>query len=298
MKIIFALNILFMSFYSSANCSDLLRFQILKNLGSKNYLFSREFSQRKDKKIKKFEAGMQRFEDLKEVIFHKTLQVDLNFVKAFDSGIIPVEFMDALFMLRVDVNSLKTYKDWLLELYNDVALQIYLSKDPVAIKQFEKEGAVSKNIIISVILERSKEGGFSGKEQDIEVIGDIIEDHEFSEILTNGKYIYDYYQQDSPHGDLIHMFNLDFMIFSLRKNNDPVQLASRIYKWMGYFIDIEYGENEEFQFNVLNDVWAHFFDSTDMSLTSPELLNGRFLKFFGIDSFELPDFAIKRGYYL
>ena len=134
-----------------------------------------------------------------------------------------------------------------------------------------------RDLVLEVLQARLKLGGI--RSEYVNETDSPLSERAFGEILMNRELILDTYFTGKKHGDFIHIFQLDLIIFiASSKGKDPLSIGN-LYEWMGYDrLHILPGEH---YFSPLKSVWDTFFDSFGFHITQPELFNPFIEKFLG-----------------
>lgn len=253
-----------------ANCSNMLRLEIKKKLGEAHFLFSSDFSNLITERSIEMQQELSNYGSDVKMIEKKTGLPTRQFKELIVSDAFEPHIKNLLITLFENVHNKDLVLEWAESLYKDAIVEMYLEKDATDIRRFEINGEINEELLISSLLQRSIEGGFRGKKEDIAILDDELLDKDFSQLMLDKKYIYDLGFISDNHGHLIHLFNLDFIIYSFKKNGiDPLN-ASTVYTWFGK--QQFYTETVAFRFRPL-DAWFVLFDSFENDFTSPERLN-------------------------
>lgn len=259
---------------SSANCLNLLKFNIkhkeLIIYGSsfENYLL--------DKKLlleEMFEGASKEL-----MLIKKKTKADKILVKFIESKKIDHPYQKILKFLRnstVDTNSLM---DWVLNLHHDMVVEIYLNGTSLERRLLEEENRIATAIATKVIIERTKVGGFQSENGSLVMLEHSLSSDEFSQILMNKQLMYDKLFESEKHGGMIHLLQMDYLVYILKKSHQNPLLASQIYQWMGERHKFEL--DEDVVFDSLKNGWDPIFDSTESDTSSPEFLNPALNAFF------------------
>lgn len=267
--------------FAKANCTDLLRLQVLKKLEKKQlYLFGNFAHKYHDAKKKVLHQDLVRFGEYKEVAERRRKLKNVIVLRyALVEGFIPSELRVALhYVNKAIIDPLKV-QQWAENLYYDAIVEIYANKSYDSMEyDFFKE--IPEKLIIQVMLDRLKEAGFSNNQSDIVHLDRAYEEFEFARLLRNRKLIIDDVSKGVLHGHLIHLFHADFILYILKQNGVDPNIASKLYEWMGSNDLIDLGN---YNFDPHIHVWESLFDSGEKDLTSPEEINPALEKFFNID---------------
>lgn len=271
-KVSLHLSIIFLIIFSSnaksADCGNLLKLEIVKRLHNRPYIFSQDFQNLIDLKKGNLSKDLSLLPNGKMMILKKGNNDSLHFKKMLASGKLSLEIEQILIALNSNIHNKGSLKWWIIDLYKDIVVQLYIDGSILDLKYFERTHKLPEKYILKVLLDRSKAGGFSGELSSIERIRTEIEEKEFQKLLVGKKYIYDINFQDHPHGHLIHFFQIDFIIHSLINFGINPSKAAEIYTW--------FGENQ-----AMKDIsgnyypiksWGALYDSLENDLTSPEQL--------------------------
>lgn len=279
------------SLNSHSNCIDVLRLEGQMSIDPINNFFSYE-RKSKQKKIK----SLGLYSSLNALRFSQYLNRErmentILLQELIDHSSTPYVFSKSLQIVHNSMKRADTFYDWAQNLYNDIIIEIHLSGNLGERSDFVKNRMISKNILINVVLQRLKEGGFSEKLNDILVLDESLNDYQFAQALERNQIILDYYHQLNNHGDLIHIFGLDYLVYTLKENSFPASLASELYQWFG---KRTLGMDDTV--NPKLNLWQELFDSNYKGFNSPETLNPILVKFFGIDPNETPSIAVLKNF--
>lgn len=268
---------------SFADCSNVLRANILKKLKVKQtYLFGNDAKSFVATKNLMLDLVIDWFGSKEFILENKRDVYDPQIKNAIKYGFAGYERAVVLKTIRDAINDPEFIKSWIKELYQDVIAEVYIEGTPEQISNFESNTSLSKEVILDVLLSRSKEGGFSATKESIEIIDEPLADFNFGALLRQKKLIQDKVFGDSDHGELIHIFHIDLMIQALkRKNINPARVID-FYQWMGEsneFIAKDHG----IYFDSLVTVWRGLFDSNSRDFTRPENLNPIIRSHFNFD---------------
>lgn len=276
---------------SHSNCHDLLRLEVQKRIDPINNFIS---SERKNKQKKIKSLGLYSSLNalkLSQFLNRESMESTVLFQELIIDSSTPYIYAKSLQSVHTSMKRPDTFFEWAQNLYNDVVVEVQLSGTPTQKLNFEQDRIISKDNLISVILNRLKKGGFSEKSEDILILDEAIDDYQFAEVLERNQLILDYYHQFNNHGDLIHIFHLDYLVYTLKENSFSPSLASELYQWFGRR---KLGKDDSINLNL--NLWQEFFDSNHNSFNSPESLNPILMKFFGIDPNETPSVAISKNF--
>lgn len=272
--------VIFSNYALSADCAHILRLEIVKRLHSRSYIYSQDFHNLLDLKEDNLSNDFARLPKKKIMILKKHNKDSLNFKKMLASDKLSFNIKQILIALNSNVHNKGSLKWWMIDLYKDIVVQLYLDGNILDIKHFEKTNKLPEKYILKVLLDRSKAGGLSGDLSSIERLNDEIGEKEFQKLLVAKKYIYDINFQDHPHGHLTHFFQVDFIIHSLINFGINPRNAAEIYTW--------FGENQTIKDKWDNyypmESWSALFDSLENDLTSPEELGPILKDYFQWDS--------------
>lgn len=268
---------IFLSNQANADCGKLLRLEINKRLVKNTFLFSQNYSQLVLDKSSWIQKYFKDYPGSSEMINNKTQAESEKLKDILKTGILGHNIKETLVTFMTYFHSKSFIEEWVQDLYQDVLVELYSVGDFLDIQRFEEQGALHEKFIIAVLLERSKVGGFSGDHSSIKVLFKEAIKDKFRKVLLRQNYIYDISFEFKNHGHLIHMFQVDLMIQSLKKASLDPEMASYIYSW--------FGRNKIYRNPLLGvfsplDAWSALFDSIESDFTSPEKLNPILKKYF------------------
>ena len=275
--------IIFFTFSSIcfADCNKLMRIEMLKRKGiTPEYLLEKNEGlvfPIKDKqlhnKISKIGTTYQ------EVMADKKGENPKKLMQAFEEKVFEKEIDKSLSTIWKGINTPKTFKSWVRNLTEASIFEIYLSNQYSAIKRFENTKTVPEEFVLLALQRRLRRGGFDTRSENIEKVYKGLGEKEFADLLKNRKTILDLAFKGKSHGHFIHMFQVDFMIYILKsKGMDPSRVGE-VYQWMGerHFYELIDGE----RINSLNEGWFNFFDSFELDMTQPEVINPWIERYLG-----------------
>lgn len=249
--------------FAHANCLKLLELQITKQapllLGEPSNQFLSD---------KKEHLRFILEDETKELTLQKKRAIaDRSLQKFINSKIANHKYQKIMNFLRDQLSDPIQIQEWAFDLYTDLLAQIYISKTPFEIDLITKEGRISEQMGVNVVQDRVRKAGFEG----VEVLDYTLQSSEFAQVLLSRKLILDREFEMDRHGSMIHLLQIDLIVYILKKHNMDIKLASEVYHWMGTREIIKL-ENDEI-FDSLKDGWGALFDSTNNDITSPELFN-------------------------
>lgn len=274
---IFCVVLLIQPNISYANCANLLRLEVNKRMNVESYLFSIDHLKLTQKKVIDLQKELSCYPKTKNHIDVETVQATRKFQEMLNNSSLELSILEVLKSYKTNINDKSFLLKWVQDLYMDIVVEIYLKGELQDQKRFEITDEIDEKYIIDVILERSKEGGFSGRTSSIRTLEKEVDDDEFKKILFRKEYIYDKGFKLVNHGHLIHLFHIDFMIYSLKHSSLNPQRASEVYAWFGR--KNLYLSHSGFDFKPI-DAWFILFDSYEGDFTSPEILNQILNNFF------------------
>ena len=186
----------------------------------------------------------------------------------------------ALPLLDVLLNNVEnsdSWGDWLINLNTDLASEYSKSASDEQYSAFARNGETDRGILIETLRERAVEVGFSDEIYSIIAPHGILLPEEFASILRQGKLIKDEPLKNDDHGELVHMFQIDYMIYLAKKNNLDPRLVFEFYQYMGMMKPIGKGETSI-------KLWDIFFDRLDGSIFMPEKWNGWIQIYFNLSN--------------
>lgn len=273
---IFLLILLVCSKHSFANCNDILKLEISKRLGTNDFLFSSEIQELFEIRDERLRSNFALYGSKFSMLTNKRSLSSKRLTKLLESKELDLKIKHILFLMRNNIHSKDKIQAWALHLYNDVVVEMYLAADFFDIAAFQMDGKIQEKYIIKVILERSKRGGFSGEKESLVSLEDELIDEDFLSILKSRKLIYDISFETFNHGHLIHILQIDFLIYSLKKASLNTLLASEIYVWFGNNEKIKV---DGYEYSAIN-AWEALFDSFERDFSSPEKLNPILKEYF------------------
>lgn len=88
-----------------------------------------------------------------------------------------------LSILRAGLLNKDIIESWMQDLYKGIIVEMQIGKNSQHLYQFENNGIIREKYITYVILEGSKEGGFSGDKKDVVILDEELKEEDFSKIL-------------------------------------------------------------------------------------------------------------------
>ena len=178
-------------------------------------------------------------------------------------------------ILLVKMRNSSTWSRWVLDLQNALFQEYLLPENAAKLKEFRKTQEIDETIMVTVLSKRSKEGGFSGR---VEELTEALNPYEFAEHLKEGVLLNDLTFQGKRHGSLIHMWHVDMMIYLAKSMKKNPEIVSEFYRWMG--------ENRKYDSTVTNfsslRVWDVLFDAYDTGFNQPETISPTIYRYFGM----------------
>lgn len=266
------LSIVLLPRISYSNCHNILKLEVQKRLNLNHHLFSSKFFAYEQFNDVILEESLNKYPTKANMIQNKSLKNSKSFISALESQLLPEKYEKAFKVLIFNIHDKDFIKSWAKDLFRDIVVELYINANPQAIAEFERDGLLPEMTILKVLLERSIEGGFSGSKDDIRTFDDEIKENEFLKILRQKLYIYDEGFEKDRHGHLTHIFHIDFIIHSLKKDSIDPKLAAEIYSWFGK--TEKYKIEKSFYSFITSfspiDAWSALFDSFENDYTSPE----------------------------
>ena len=275
--------IIFFTFSSIcfADCNKLMRIEMLKRKGITPDLILKKnedlFFTNKDKLLNENISNIGT--TYQEVMADKIGRNPKKLMQAFEEKVFEKEIDKSLSTIWKGINTPKTFKSWVRNLTEASIFEIYLSNQYSAIKRFENTKTVPEEFVLLALQRRLRRGGFDTRSENIEKVYKGLGEKEFADLLKNRKTILDLAFKGKSHGHFIHMFQVDFMIYILKsKGMDPSRVGE-VYQWMGerHFYELIDGE----RINSLNEGWFNFFDSFELDMTQPEVINPWIERYLG-----------------
>lgn len=252
-----------------ASCTNLLRMEVRKRLGHDQAIFDPITLNYIDNLNFDIKEKLKPYGDYNDLLKNQSklpaqhLETILS-IHSLDSKVHVI-----LSIIRSGLLNKDIIQNWMQDLYKDIIVEMQLGENSQHLFQFENNGIIREKYIISVILERSKQGGFSGDKKDIVNLDDELKEEDFTKILKEKKYIYDIEFEPLEHGHLIHLFHIDFIIYILKRSQIAPTEAAEIYAWLGGFDIIKGGGIRIMPAKI----WRALFDSTEDDFSCPEILN-------------------------
>lgn len=268
-----------------ASCPEILKLEVSKRLGEKvEVLFGENAIRLRKIKLENLEVGLAKIGNYEEIMSRRIDVIDRQLILGIESGYFPNDIAKALDIVRKSVNNPKLIKEWASYLYNILLVETYISGTKDDIAYLEKEKVLPEKVALKVMLEMGKDAGFSTEVEDLIVSDKSLSEQNFMRLLNQKKMILDLAFFFSDHGHLIHLFQLNYLIYVFKKENYDPLIISKMYEWLGLNKLIYVGDITPF--NPLLHGWRNLFDSMLEDFTSPEKLNPVLTRFFGLD-FEL-----------
>lgn len=268
---------------SFANCKDLLHLTVQKRLNkTSSNLFSPEISKTLNDKQQQSLIELSKYRSLKDLLEIKWTSQSIALDLFIKSNLATKELRENIRFIRDVINDPRVALSWLNNLYADLVVQTYLSKDASVIQNFEKDLKFSEELMINLIVERVAIAGFSPLRSEVMDLHKTLRDVEFAKILQQKKLFIDRHFSKFEHGQFVHLFQMDLLVYAYRKSKRDPRIISEIYQWFGenmiYEID-DYGR----KFKSLDSGWGAIFDSIEGDLSSPEEVNEIYKKIFNLD---------------
>lgn len=257
---------------ATASCENVIRMHIIKKfkLDSHVSLFKRS-----DKRLFK-----ERKRQLRQTLLSfgsKRKQMGANRTESYRklgeflrTRLVERKFKKALIVFKEAIYDPKQINEWADNLYHDLVLETYIEGSQEQVEAFNLDLKLSKDLAVDVLAHRSIEGGFDGK---VEVLEGFLTETEFKDLLKKKRIFLDKSAQDSGHGSLTHMLQIDYLIFAMKKARLDPKMVSEVLEWVGSTQTSIYISRSQDHFNPIFDVWATNFDGLDNGLNNPEVLN-------------------------
>lgn len=283
MKTLIFFLILIPFYSSSADCLNLLRLEVAKRLGiKKTYLFGERADQlqlvRKQKLAQRlWSLGNEDFISEERKKDPRYLVIDL----AISKDALPQNLKLPLSNLKEDVFDPAKVHEWAVDIYQDALVAIYLDKNLDNIISYDLFNEIPEKLFVQVILDRLSEAGFSRNMSDLAHLDSELGVLIFTQLLKEKKLIIDDINDKSKHGKLIHLLNVDFILYNLKQKGLAASSVIEFYQWMGEVNLIDLGQ---YKLHPHFDVWEFFFDSTSSGLNSPEDLGPILKQYFNLSN--------------
>lgn len=255
---------------SIASCDNLLRFIVQDRLGKHTINLYGEKAHKLYKRKIRVLTSIAALLGPKELMYSKkTYLQDIRFRRLLEEGQLNNQYIEALTIMRDTMHDYKIIQDWAQNLHQDIAVEIYTEGTHSDRSYYYLNHKVPKRTVLLVLLERLESIGFTYGAKEITKQ---ISQKEFGEILANKKLILDSHFENSTHGGLIHLLQLDLVAYALMKSKINPKILVELYEWMGRGVEIPLKDSSN-SFNSLEDGWFALFDSFETDLTSPDVLN-------------------------
>lgn len=265
--------------YSHANCQELLQ-EIMKqktgHFSSSIYGDSSDLFYKA--KRQELVQELSILGTMEEMIESKFETKDLKLRKFIESRILETRKLKAIETMREAMHDTSLIVEWAEGLHRDIAVEIILSDSHRYISQYSISKKIPREFALKVLISRAKVGGFRGNSSLIIKINSVLSDFDFLSILKSGRLLLDTAFKELDHGELIHLLQIDYMIYAIKRNHQDPNVVSEIYKWIGENFKIDFENFGEFR--ALEDVWANLFDGFSLDMTSPEVLNPILERYF------------------
>ena len=187
------------------------------------------------------------------------------------------ELKETILFLEKELMSTQNVEVWIQSLYQDLITEMYRPENAAFRQDYETSFAFSRDLVLKVLQEQLKLGGI--RSEYVTETDSPLSPEAFGQALMHREIILDTFFQGKKHGDFIHIFQLDLIIFiASSKGKDP-QSIGNLYEWMGY--DRLHILEGDVYFSPLKSVWDTFFDSFAYHITQPEIFNPFIEKFLG-----------------
>lgn len=274
---LFILVLLFFANFCFANCTNLLKFEVDRRLAKDSFLFGQKLTDHMEMKTSSLDRDFSKFPELIIMLENKSFLTSKKLKNILVGDVLAFQIKNSLLHLIQFFHSKPLLKEWIQDLYQDVLVEMYLSGDLLDLSRFQTFGTINQKYIMTVLLDRSKRGGFSGETDSIKALEKEVAEDKFKKYLMRKLYIYDSSFEFSNHGHLIHIFQIDLMIYALKKASIDPEMASYLYSWFGR--DKIYTSPLGIRFRPL-DAWTSLFDSFENDFTSPEKFSPILKDFF------------------
>ena len=143
-----------------------------------------------------------------------------------------------------------------------------------------KTGSVPRDLLLEVLGKRLEEAGF--EKDNLELLTSELDISEFGEVLEQRKLILDANFAGEPHGELIHILQLDLMRFAAKEQKINPEALGDLVEWLGRVDEISLPSGDSFI--PAEAGWEILFDSfNENKLSCPEILNPVIEQFFWIE---------------
>lgn len=269
-KLILVILILFKVGHSKASCSNLLRLIVKDRLGTiKHNLHGRNTIRMYKYKDQIISSLIHIIGSKDMTLLNKKSQSDNRLNYVLENRLIEAKKIDVLHEMINAANDPHLIMEWIKKLHQDIAVEIYLEGSYAERANYYIYQKTAKNIVLSVLENRLKKAGFI---YGIEKINRTLSSEDFSEVLKSKKLILDSIFEFEVHGDLIHILQLDLMVYALKKQGINPSSMLAIYEWMGKNAKISLNESVG-TFSPLEDVWGAVFESFNVDYSNPRILN-------------------------
>lgn len=255
-----------------ASCLELLKLESkIKSNQNMSYISGSGVKELHETKRYELLEELQSYKHSEDALNSKKLFIHKRLMSFLSESNMPKEFLENIEILYKGTHDPAEISEWAQNLYYDAIVETHLSGNKEALLDLSLHGKVPDSAIIDVLVERAKDGGFSGNEDSIQRVHFDLSDEQFGSILETGKLILDLTFTHDRHGHLVHMFQVDYFIYLLKKMKRDPSTFVNFYKWIGQQNESKLSTGETF--DSLSDVWGAMFDSFESDISNAESFN-------------------------
>lgn len=256
-----------------ASCANLIKLHIQKKHGVEiKLLYGLQAKEFESKKFMELQSTLAQIRTKELSLERRSGVYDSELLHLLKTDHISNEMKKALVFIRETILDPNLFQIWSENLLKELIIETYASGDVAKIKALEEKSEISSQIIFEYLVESVKGSGFSSNIQDVYVAESNLTMMDFGKVLESGKLILDSTFEYSEHGQFSHLFQVSYIVFSMKKAGINPTIFFDLYKWMGR--NEIYDVDDVNLFTSLTHGWTRLFDSLYFNdFTSPEFLN-------------------------
>lgn len=266
---------------SFANCSNVIRFHILKKLKLDSHvrLFKRADKKHFKIKRKELQSTLMTFGSRRKQLALNRTEAFRVLKEFFKTKLVDRKFKKALKVFSFSIYDPKLISEWSEGLHKELVLETYIEGDTRQIENVNQNLSIPEQMVVDVLMHRSIEGGFGSN---VEIYKELIYKRHLNRDFKKQKEFSYFKRLNVDDVNLIRMLQIDFLIFAMKKSKiDPVKV-SEILIWIENTDSSIYLKRSNDYFIPSSNVWATNFDGYEKGLNNPDILNQILIEHFKI----------------